>query len=98
MNEWERMRNKAQMYKSMYPTGTRVLLVSMGDDPQRVEDNTRGTVMTVDDMGHIHVNLDNGRSLALIPGEDDFRKLTEEELAQEQSNSLEETQSMEQSM
>ena len=46
----------------------------MGDDPQRVENNTRGTVMTVDDMGHIHVNWDNGRSLALIPSEDDFRK------------------------
>ena len=27
---------------------------------------------------------DNGRALAIVPGEDSFRKLTDEELAEEQ--------------
>ena len=27
---------------------------------------------------------DNGRTLAIVPGEDSFRKLTDEELAEEQ--------------
>lgn len=28
----------------MYPEGTRILLLHMGDDPRPVEDNMRGTV------------------------------------------------------
>ena len=35
---------------------------------------------------------DNGRSLALIPGEDTFRKLTQAELAEEQTESPEENE------
>ena len=49
-----------------------------------IEDNTKGTVMFVDDMGTIHCDFDNGRSLGVVPGEDSFRKLTAEELAEEQ--------------
>ena len=30
---------------------------------------------------------DNGRTLAIVPSEDSFRKLTEEEIAEEQSQS-----------
>jgi hypothetical protein len=33
---------------------------------------------------------DNGRTLALVPGEDSFRKLTAEELAEEQGQVLDE--------
>ena len=32
---------------------------------------------------------DNGRTLAVIPGEDSFRKLTEEEIAEEQKQETE---------
>ena len=56
----------------------------LGEDIHRVKDNTRGTVIAVDDIGTLHCHFDNGRSLGLIPGEDSFRKLTEEELAEEQ--------------
>ena len=49
-----------------------------------VASGTRGTVKVVDDMGSIHMQWDNGRTLALIPGEDRFRKLTQAEIAQEQ--------------
>ena len=45
----------------------------------------RGTVMFVDDMSTVHCKFDNGRQLGIIPGEDSFRKLTDEELAEEQA-------------
>ena len=47
----------------------------------------RGTVIAVDDMSTVHCNFDNGRQLGIIPGEDSFRKLTDEELAEEQTDS-----------
>ena len=55
--------------------------------PRPVEDNTRGTVEFVDDIGTIRCSFDNGRQLGIIPGEDSFRKLTDEELAEEQDDS-----------
>ena len=87
MNEWERNRRMAERYKESYPPGTRIMLLQMGDDPHPVEPNTRGTVKFVDDMGTLHCNFDNGRQLGVVPGEDSFRKLTEQELAEEQKMS-----------
>ena len=84
MNEYDRLHRQAQRYKELYPEGTRILLLHMGDDPRPVEDNTRGTVEFVDDFGTIRCSFDNGRQLGIIPGEDSFRKLTAEELAEEQ--------------
>ena len=87
MNEYDRLHRQAQRYKELYPKGTRILLLHMGDDPRPVEDDMRGTVMFVDDMSTVHCGFDNGRQLGLIPGEDSFRKLTDEELAEEQADS-----------
>lgn len=84
MNEWQRQRELAESFKSDYPPGTRIELISMGSDPRPVESGTRGTVRNVDAIGTIHCDFDNGRTLGLIPAEDRFRKLTEEELAEEQ--------------
>ncbi len=39
----------------------------------------QGTVEIVDDIGQIHVKWDNGRNLALVPEEDGFRKLPDQE-------------------
>ena len=84
MNKFEAERRFAQRMKDSYPPGTRIMLVSMEDDPRPIEPNTRGTVKAVDDIGTIHCDFDNGRSLGVVPGEDSFRKLTAEELAEEQ--------------
>ena len=43
----------------------------------------RGTVQSVDDIGQLLMKWDNGRALALIPGEDSFRRLTQEEIDRE---------------
>ena len=85
MTEWDRLHRQAQIMKERYPAGTRIMLLQMGSDPRPVEPNTKGTVVAVDDIGQLHCNFDNGRSLGVIPGEDSFRTLTDEELAEEQS-------------
>ena len=90
MNEYDRLYRQAQRYKEQYPEGTRILLLHMGNDPRPIEDNMRGTVKYVDDMCAIHCVFDNGRQLGLIPSEDSFRKLTEEELAEEQNEDMDE--------
>ena len=83
MNECERLQRQAERYKQLYPEGTRVLLIQMGDDRNPVEPNTRGTVNCVDDMGTLHCTFDNGRILGIVPAEDSFRKLTQEEIEEE---------------
>ena len=85
MNEWEKQRNRAEYLKKAYPSGTRIVLNSMGNDPRPVESGTRGTVAVVDDIGTVHCEFDSGRSLGLIDGEDDFRALTAQELAEEEN-------------
>lgn len=84
MDDWNRLTSQAKVYKQLYPPGTRILLEQMGDDPRPVAPNTRGTVDLVDDIGTVHCVFDNGRVMGVVPGEDEFRKLTPEELAEEQ--------------
>ena len=85
MNDWARMERQAKRYKEMYPAGTRLVCLGM-EDMQAISPGTRGTVVHVDDLGTIHMRWDNGRSLGLVPGEDSFRKLTEEELLEERNS------------
>jgi hypothetical protein len=73
MSEWEKMSRKAKVYKEMYPKGTRIELIDMDDPYAPIESGTQGAVDFVDDMGQIHMKWDNGRTLALIPGEDSFK-------------------------
>ncbi len=49
-------------------------------------------IEVVDDIGQLHMKWDNGRTLALVPGEDSFRKLTDAELREEQSESIAEAE------
>ena len=86
MNQMKRQ--QVEYYKEIYPPGTRILLIHMGSDPRPVEDDMKGTVRCVDDMGTIHCDFDNGCRLGIIPREDLFRKLTETELLQEQGGGM----------
>lgn len=85
MNEWQRAQKMVPYYKETYPPKTRIYLENMDDPHAPVPSGTRGTVVAVDDMGQIHMVWDNGRALALVPQVDSFRKLTEQELAEEQN-------------
>ena len=71
-----------------YPEGTRLSLISMDDPYSKLLPGDRGTVKHVDDGGTIHMSWDKGGSLGLVYGEDSFRKLTPEELAQEEKNTV----------
>ena len=88
LNEYERQRRIAESTKKLYPPGTRIELISMKDPYAPVPAGTRGTVKFVDSMGTIFPEWDNGRSLGVLPGEDSFRKLSQEEIkAENQSES-----------
>ena len=65
--------------KERYPVGSRIIVESMGYDPRPIPSGTRGTVRVVDDMGTVHCDFDNGRRLGLIPGEDVFYRVAEED-------------------
>ena len=96
MSSFENMSRYAERMQNQYPEGTRLLLNSMNDPYAPIPPGTRGTVDFVDDAGQIHMKWDNGRTLAIVPSEDDFRKLTDEELAEE--SETEETENVEQTM
>ena len=83
MNEYERLRRQAEGLRSMYPPGTRGECLCMNDPFAPVPSGTKGSVMFVDDIAQIHVNWDNGSSLALNRDEDSFRKLSSEEVEAE---------------
>ena len=57
--------------RAKYPKGTKIRLIHM-NDPQPVPSGTIGEVVLVDDAGNIHLNWQNGRSLAIIECLDDF--------------------------
>ena len=81
-------RGQVEFTRSSYPPGTRIVLSRMNDPFSPVELGTRGTVRYVDDAGQVGGTWDNGRSLSLIPGVDSFRKLTQQEITQEQSMTM----------
>ena len=68
-------RKMVNFIKEQYPPGTRIRLNSMGDPYAPILPGTDGEVDFVDDAGSLHMKWDNGRSLALIPGEDSFTVL-----------------------
>ena len=85
MNEWEMLRRTAERLRKNYPSGTRVRLIQMGNDPRPVPPGTEGTVIGVDDVATIHVHWDNGSGLGLVWGEDLFEKIPDQAEAEEVS-------------
>jgi hypothetical protein len=76
-----RMFNEKQIerIKKMYPKGTEIELISMNDS-QAVPSGTKGIVDFVDDAGTIQMDWENGSSLGLIVGEDQFKVIRDVEL------------------
>ena len=73
----------AKSYRERYPAGTRIKLISMGNDPNPIPDGMKGTVEYIDDIATVFCRFDNGRRLGLAYGEDHFRPLTQHELLEE---------------
>lgn len=60
--------------RASYPKGTEIELFEMQGEPQ-MPCGLKGMVQFVDDIGQIHVRWENGSSLALNIGVDQFRKI-----------------------
>ena len=85
MNEYTRREKMAEEYRKTHPPGTRIVLLSTSEVAQPVPIGMRGTVDHIDDQSQLWLRWDNGRTLPVVPEEDSFRKLTDEELAKEQA-------------
>ena len=68
------LRTTIGMLRINYPKGTRVELIKMNDMHAPVI-GTLGTVTSVDAIGTIHVNWDDGKCLGVVLGEDECRKI-----------------------
>ena len=71
--------NQVVRLKAQYPPGTRIRLDHMDDPYAPIPAGTEGVVQAVDDAGQLMMKWDNGRSLSLIPGEDSFSIIQQEE-------------------
>lgn len=71
--------SEVEFLRNKYPPGTKIKCIHMNDDCHPVPDGTLGTVQFVDDAGTIHVGWENGSSLGLVPGEDQFTKVKKRE-------------------
>lgn len=75
MNEWERLHRRAKSLKLRYPKGTVVSLGHM-EGETGMPQGLKGTVALVDDIGQIHVDWENGSSLALNTEADSFQVIS----------------------
>ena len=63
--------------RKQFPKGTRVELIKMNDPyNKKLCPGSQGTVVSVDDIGTVHILWDCGSSLGVIYGEDLCRKIT----------------------
>lgn len=68
---------QVEKIKEQYSVGTRIELIHMDDPYGPIEAGMKGTVESVDDAGTLHMRWDNGRTLGIVPGEDQFKVIPE---------------------
>lgn len=74
---------KVERLKERCPQGTRIQLIAMSGETD-MPSGLMGAVDFVDDIGQLQMKWDNGRSLALVPGEDSFTVVSQPEPEQAQ--------------
>ena len=64
-----------------YPAGARVELVHMNDPYNtKLFPGAKGTVVSVDDIGTVHIRWDCGSSLGVVYGEDSCRVIKKDSI------------------
>lgn len=69
-------KEEIEAIKQKYVKGSKIKLIKMYDPFSPPPTNTIGIVEFVDDIGQIHCNWDNGSTLALVVGIDQFKVLS----------------------
>lgn len=64
---------EVEAIRKAYPIGSKIQLDYMDED--RMPPGLKGIVKSIDDQGQLHMIWENGRSLALVPGEDEFHMI-----------------------
>ena len=59
--------------------GMRIRMLNMGDEQDPIDDGLEGTIVTIDDLGTLHVKWDDGRKLGVIPNIDEYQLLPPED-------------------
>jgi hypothetical protein len=83
---------QVETIKEQYPAGTRIELFHMDDPYGPIDLGRQGTVDSVDDAGTLHMRWDNGRTIGIVPGEDQFKvipKSQEEVMDNDQKQTIE---------
>lgn len=84
---------EVERLRKEFPVGTRVELVRMDNEPNPdIYPGIRGNVEFVDDAGNIRVRWSYGGEVRVVYGVDECRKLTPEEIAEEQKIAKEQGQ------
>jgi hypothetical protein len=55
--------------------GMRIRMINMDDDTSAIDEGMEGTIMTIDDLGTLHVKWDDGSQLGVIPTVDEYELL-----------------------
>ena len=73
VNHKKYCREEVKSIKEKYVVGTKLELIKMYDYINSVKKGTTGVVTNVDDTGTIHVAWENGATLGLVIGIDEFK-------------------------
>ena len=77
-------KEELEALREKYPKGCRVELIKMDDPYREMPPGLKGVVTGIDDSGSIHVDWQNGSSLAVVFGEDECRKIEDGEVTVEE--------------
>ena len=68
---------EVEYIKQKYIVGTKVKLIKMYDLLSTIPTGTEGVIDRIDDQGTLHINWDNGSTLGLVIGTDEFEVIGE---------------------
>ena len=71
-NAKEYTQKEIKYIKQKYPIGTKVKLIKMYDFYNDLATGEEGIITSVDDLGTLHIKWENGSTLGLVVGVDEF--------------------------